>query len=124
MKIEQAAVVLPMLLLSSCVTTDEPVSFQRDVYPTLEANCIPCHSPPEGKGYMNTGLNMASYEDLMRGSKYARVITPGDSRHSILNMLVEGRADPSICMPHGREPLSGDKVEMLRLWVDQGAANN
>jgi len=38
---------------------------------------------------------MATYGDLMRGSIYEPVIVPGDSRHSILNMLVEGRADSS-----------------------------
>jgi hypothetical protein len=52
------------------------------------------------------------------------VIVPGDSRHSILNILVEGRADPSMRMPHGRKPLNSEEIEVLRVWVEQGARNN
>jgi hypothetical protein len=101
------------------------VSFQQDVYPILGNNCLACHTPPQGKGYLKTRLNMQSYETLMQGTVYGPVIMPGDSRHSILNMLVEGRVDASMRMPHGRdEPLTQREIEALRLWVEQGAHNN
>ena len=68
---------------------------------------------------------MESYEDLMQGTIYGPVVVPGDSRHSILSMLVEGRADSSMRMPHMREiPLSAHEIDVLRLWIDQGARNN
>ena len=101
------------------------VSFQQDVYPILGNNCLACHTPPQGKGYLKTRLNMQSYETLMQGTVYGPVIMPGDSRHSILNMLVEGRVDTSMRMPHGRdEPVTQHEIEVLRLWVEQGAHNN
>jgi hypothetical protein len=101
------------------------VSFQQDVYSILGNNCLTCHTPPQGKGYLKTRLNMQSYETLMQGTVYGPVIMPGDSRHSILNMLVEGRVDASMRMPHGRdEPLTQHEIEVLRLWVEQGAHNN
>ncbi len=64
---------------------------------------------------------MESYESLMRGTIYGRVIVPGDSRHSVLNMVVEGRLSASMRAPH---PLTGEERAILRLWVDQGAKNN
>ena len=64
---------------------------------------------------------MESYESLMEGTIYGPVIVPGDSRHSILNMLVEERVDSSIRTPH---PLTPKEIKTLRLWVDQGAKNN
>jgi hypothetical protein len=39
-------------------------------------------------------------------------------------MLVEGRANPAIRMPHGREALKDKDIETLKLWVDQGAKND
>jgi hypothetical protein len=39
-------------------------------------------------------------------------------------MLVEGRAGPSMRMPHGRAPLRTEGIEILRLWVEQGALDN
>ena len=100
------------------------VSFRGDVQPILKSKCIECHRSPDGKGFVKTGLSMATYEDLMRGTIYGPVVMRGDSQHSILNMLVEGRADPSMRMPHGRKPLATEEIEILRIWVDQGALNN
>lgn len=57
----------------------------------------------------------------MAGTLYGPVVMPGDSRHSIFNMLVEGRLDASTRMPH---PLTPEEIETLRLWVDQGAVKN
>lgn len=105
---------------------DEPLmSFRRDVHPILKNNCVGCHATSRGEGYHRTGLSMETYDDLMKGTRYGPVITPGESRHSIFNMLVEGRAGPSLRMPHGQnKPLLDTEIEVLRLWVDQGARNN
>lgn len=64
---------------------------------------------------------MDSYESLMEGTIYGPVVVPGDSRHSILNMLVEERLNSSIRTTH---PLTEEETVILRLWVDQGAKNN
>lgn len=102
-----------------------PVSFERDVTPVLEANCFPCHTAPDGEGYREAGLNLASWETLIKGGLYGPVLVPGDSRHSVLNMLVEGRADSSLRMPHeADEPLAPADIDTLRRWVDQGAKDN
>lgn len=112
------------VLISGCIRQERQVSFQHDVQPILNDRCIECHNPPQGKGYLKTGLSMASYDDLMQGTFYGPVIVAGNSRHSILNMLVEGRADPSMRMPHGRKALGSEEIEILRLWVEHGALNN
>jgi hypothetical protein len=39
-------------------------------------------------------------------------------------MLIEGRADPSINMPHGDAPLPDGAKQTIRAWVEQGAKNN
>jgi len=110
--------------LAGCASQPR-MSFQTDVYPILENNCLACHTPPQGEGYLKTRLNMQSYQTLMQGSLYGPVILPGNSRHSRFNMLVEGRVDASMRMPHGRdEPLTQREIEALRLWVEQGARDN
>jgi hypothetical protein len=125
MRIDARGIVLAAIVLhSGCVKEERTVSFRYNVQPVLRSNCLECHSPPNGEGYLKTGLSMVTYEDLMHGTIYGSVIVPGNSRHSILNMLVEGRAGPSMRMPHGRKPLSTAEIEVLRIWVDQGAINN
>lgn len=118
MRNKMTAMVLLALSIGGCIRGERQVSFQRDVQPILQANCIECHTPSAGTGYLETGLTMSTYEELMQGTVYGPVIIPGDSRHSILNMLVEGRT------PHQREPLNNEEIEILRLWVEHGALNN
>ena len=109
--------------LSSCATRQ--VSYHEDVVPILEGRCIKCHAAPDGSGYKATGLTLDSYHGLMRGTDYGPVIMAGDSRRSILNMLVEGRAGQQQRMPHNEEQgLSDEQIEILKRWVNQGAPDN
>ena len=115
-----------VLGLGACSKDEKPVptvSFINDVQPILAASCLECHT--EGAaGTKASGLNMDSYDLLMNGTEFGSIIKPGDSATSALNMLVEGRADPSIRMPHGKDPLTPDETNLLKLWVDEGALNN
>lgn len=119
-----AILILAAMVSSGCVKEQRRISFQQDVKPILDANCRACHSAPDGTGYLQTGFCLASYDDLMKGTFYGPVIVAGDSRHSIFNMLVEGRADPSMRMPHDLSALDSLEIETLRLWVEQGALDN
>ncbi len=112
------------VILNACAT-EPTVSYQFDINPILKDNCLQCHVSPNGVGYLKTGLNMATYETLMHGTIYGPVIVPGDSRRSILNMLVEGRAGNYMRMPHNKkDPLTEEEVEALKQWVNQDAKNN
>ena len=104
--------------------TLEEVSYKNDVRPILHDYCLSCHQPG-GKGYEASGLDMRTYQNLMKGTKFGSVIKPGESFTSILIQLVEGRAHSSIKMPLGMEGgLSKKNVDILKKWVNQGAKNN
>lgn len=108
-------------MLAACAPRN--VSFNADVRPILEQRCFECHLPG-GTGYAASGFDMSSYESLMKGGKFGPFVIPGDSFSSNLIVLVEGRADPSIRMPHGREKLGERDIEILKIWVQEGAKNN
>ncbi|MBT8420016.1 MAG: hypothetical protein KJO08_04050 [Gammaproteobacteria bacterium] len=121
-------------LVGTCVVSitgcgESVVSFENDVRPILHKNCLECHQPG-GKGFEASGLAIGTYDDLMKGTKpgnseqRGQIVIPGDATSSALIMLIEGRADPSIKMPHGKEPLNEKSVTTLRKWVEQGAQNN
>jgi uncharacterized membrane protein len=113
-----------VLLVSGCATQRE-ISYQSDIDPILEDKCQRCHVPPNGIGYVRTGLSMQSYDTLMKGTMFGAVIIPGDSKRSVINKLVEGRAGEMMRMPHtDAKQLTIEEVEYLKLWVNQGALNN
>jgi hypothetical protein len=61
----------------------------------------------------------------MKGTSFGPVVLPGDPLTSVLVMVIEGRADPSINMPHGgANPLTQQQILTIRRWVEQGAKNN
>ena len=87
-------------------------------------NCIACHQAG-GAGEQASGFSMVSYEDLMKGTQFGPMIVPGDSLGSNMLVLMEGRADPSISMPHGNmKPVPQAEIETIRRWIEQGAKNN
>jgi hypothetical protein len=105
-------------------SSEPPVSFSQDVKPILDKNCLACHQAG-GQGYAASGLSMVSYDDLMRGTEGGPMVIPGDVEGSNLLVLMEGRADPSISMPHGDlDPVPGTDIETIKLWIAQGAKNN
>ena len=119
------AILLTVSVLQACGTEKKPkeVSFQQDVMPILKANCLDCHTIG-GEGYKKAGLSMDSYENLLKGTKYGKIIVPGNSLDSVFIQVVEGRVDKSITMPHGGKSLVKTEIETLKTWVDQGAKNN
>lgn len=117
------ALVALFLGLTGCAR-EEAVSFSQDVKPIIDQNCLVCHQEG-GAGYESSGFSMVNYEDLMKGTQFGPMIIGGDSAGSNLIVLMEGRADPSISMPHGSmDPVKKSDIETIRLWVDQGAKNN
>jgi len=112
-----------LIALSGCAR-EEAVSFSRQVKPIIDQNCLSCHQEG-GAGFEASGFSMVTYDDLMKGTKFGPMIISGDSAGSNMIVLMEGRADPSISMPHGTmDPVAKADIETIRIWVDQGAKNN
>ncbi|MBI2240802.1 MAG: hypothetical protein HYU59_08370 [Magnetospirillum gryphiswaldense] len=102
---------------------EEPVSFSEDIQPILQVRCTVCHQPG-GDGLEKSGLDMTSYEGLMKGTKHGPMIVPGDPVTSNLVVLLDGKADKSLQMPHGKKKLSTCDRDLIRKWIKQGAKNN
>ena len=112
-------------ILFACSEQPPPASYSADVRPFLDKYCMRCHGEA-GEGSKASGFRMDNYESLMKGTRFGPVITPGDGFGSVLVMLVEGRADPSISMPHNDEGPTPTQAEIdaVEAWIDQGAKNN
>ena len=108
---------------AGAAAAEEVVSWKLDVQPILQARCVDCHKPG-GAGWDASGLDLTTYKGLMTGTKHGSIVVPGDTLSSNLLVLVEGRADPKVRMPHGQRPLLKQQIEIIRLWVKQGAKDN
>jgi hypothetical protein len=119
---------LPVLAVSLLAATGcertPTVSYSQDVVPILDKYCKSCHMPGQA-GYVVSGFELESYESLMAGTQFGPVVLPGDALTSVLVMLIEGRVDPALRMPHGDSTKPTDaEILTIRRWVEQGAKNN
>ncbi len=96
-------------------SADQDVDFARDIRPILEANCNQCH----GAGQSMNGLRLDTRESALKGGQSGPAILPGDGSSSLLYRKIVGDA------PGSPMPMTGtlppDQVEMIRVWLDQGA---
>ena len=99
------------------------MSFKDDVLPILKGRCIDCHQPG-AEGYEKSGLDLRTYEGVMKGTKFGSMVTPGNPDISNLTWLLDWKASPEIRMPHGKTKLSICDRDAIREWIRQGAKDN
>lgn len=99
------------------VVAPPPVDFNRDVRPLLVARCYACHGPDKdarkGRLWLHTRDGAVD--------RATPVIIPGDASASLLIERVSEH-DPLDRMPPKGEPLSVDEINIMRQWIDSGAA--
>lgn len=101
------------------------VSFKNDIQPILRDHCLSCHSAG-GSGVAKSGLDLSTYESLMRGTVYGPVVVPGNSDTSTFTKLLTG-TNKGLKMPMGLNAsgtLDNQYILLMRNWVKQGAKNN
>ena len=108
---------------SRALAANTDVSFSEDVLPIFRGRCFSCHQPG-GEGYEKTGLDLTTYQGVMKGTKFGSMVTPGDPDNSNLMWLLDWKASPELRMPHGKKRLSTCDRDAIRAWIRQGAKDN
>ena len=112
-----AAVMLLGTSASSAPDQEVEVDFVRDVQPILEAHCLSCHGQKKQKGR----LRLDSKGAALRGGGSGAVLVPGRSKESrLFQVLLDPNPDER--MPKDADPLKKEQIEILRRWIDRGAA--
>jgi hypothetical protein len=95
--------------------------FSEDIAPIFRGNCVSCHQPG-GEGYKASGLDLTSYDGLMKGTKFGPMVVPGEPDLSNLMVLIKGQG--KMQMPLGHKPLPNELVNNIWKWIFEGAQNN
>jgi len=98
------------------------VDFNRDIRPIFSDHCYACHGPDEAK--RKAGLRLDVEQDAFKELKSGqRAIVPGDTARSSLVSRIQSTDADELMPPaeHGK-PLSKGQIDLLRRWIEQGAA--
>ena len=116
-------IILGLAAPSAQLCAAEPQSFAEDILPIFKGRCVSCHQAG-AEGYEKSGLDITTYEGLMKGTKFGAMVTPRDPESSNLIWLLDWRASPALRMPHGKKKLSICDRNAIRAWIREGAKNN
>lgn len=92
-----------------------PVSYASQVAPLFADQCVSCHGAEDPEA----GLQLHTYEGVMKGSEYGTVVEAGDPDGSLLVEMISAGE-----MPQDADALTADQVALVRSWIAAGAANN
>ena len=102
----------------------EDVSYMDDIQIIFNGTCggAGCHIESS-----QSGVNLSSYDDVMSsvGQQYGReIVEPGNPDASPLVDKIEPNPEHGQRMPFGRDPLSNQQIEQIRVWIEEGALDN
>lgn len=91
--------------------------YATHIQPVFDQHCVSCHGATKAEN----GLRLDSYDGVMKGTQFGRIVTPGQPANSALVSVLRGTADPSIQMPHGGNRIDQQSVQNVVLWIQAGA---
>src|SRR4051812_38363937 len=92
------------------------VDFVRDIQPIFKASCLKCHGPEKPKAQ----FRVDSRSHALKGGVAGKAILPGKGADSLLVKLLTS-ADAEERMPRKAEALTNAQIDLIRIWIDQGA---
>jgi hypothetical protein len=113
--------VITVLFISILVvwysTDQRPVRYSTQVKPIINKHCITCHGGVKQKG----GFSLLFRDEALAKTKSGKLaIIPGDAdRSEMIKRLT--RSDPEERMPYKHEALSGENINILKRWINEGA---
>jgi Planctomycete cytochrome C len=102
-------------------STQQGLTFDKDIKPLFEKSCIDCHGPEKAKGK----LRLDTLAATLKGGVDGKVLTPGKSADSSLvaNIAFVGNEDDFMPPPKDKKypKFTAEEVGIVRAWIDQGA---
>jgi Planctomycete cytochrome C len=114
---------IAIMPVSSAHAQQPQLSYSEDIAPIFRGWCVSCHQPG-GEGYEASGLNLETYQGLMKGTKFGPMVIAGKPDESNLIVLLAGRASPELQMPRNHKPLPTCLRQNIWRWIFQGAKDN
>ena len=98
---------------------EQKVDFVKNIQPILEFSCVACHREGEDDG----GLRLDQKEFALKGGDSGPALVPLQPEKSPLYTLTTLPADHDDLMPPSNKggPLPKEEIDMLRMWIEQGA---
>src|SRR6478672_1707467 len=106
-----------LVVFSPAARAEEKTTYDDDVFPIFQQSCLNCHNPDKTKG----GLDLSTFPGALKGSSGGKIVEPGDVASTLITSVQHTGEHK---MPPEGEKLTGDKIEILKHWIDGGLLEN
>ncbi len=129
--VQTMAVILGLLVASvvhaqekpipiAAVKRDGKVSFEKDILPILQKNCVACHNSSEAEAE----LVLETPEAIRKGGDSGPAVVPGKPQESLLLKVAAHQQEPFM-PPEDNDVnarnLTPEELGLIQLWIQQGA---
>ncbi len=119
----QLLAILGMLIVSDVAlaqASNADLTYWQDVRPIFRKHCTACHNARNLREIdVSGGLALDTFDAVKKGAKHA-ILSPGHAEKSILYDLLVTK-DTKKRMPLDSDPLSKEKIAIVKKWIDTGA---
>ncbi len=98
---------------------ERKVDFVRDVQPIFQRSCYACHGPQKQTSEFRLDVRKIA---MTGGEAYGPNIVAGNAKESPLAQFVAGEGDTMMPPEDKGQRLNAAEVQIVRDWIDQGAA--
>ena len=104
-------------------TGPTPVSYETQIQPIFDAECVRCHGDGGTAGLdLRPGVSHGNLVDVAsQNYAPALLVDEGSPSTSVLHEKVADTAQFGGVMPPGGANLSSDDIELIRRWIEEGA---
>jgi hypothetical protein len=110
------AIIHRPLHVSGQTAKAQTIDFNRQIKPLFEASCYKCHGASRAMGQLRLDVKKLAFDGGISGP----TIIPGKGAESRLVHRLLGAGGESK-MPLGGDPFTPEQIDLIRLWIDQGA---
>lgn len=104
-------------LVAISVNASKNLVFEKDILPIFKGRCFKCHSDEKQKG----DLRLDTRDWLLKGGESGAVLIPFKPADSLIYELPSLPPNDDDYMPSKGEGLTDNELNILRLWIEQGA---
>jgi hypothetical protein len=98
------------------------IQFNRDIRPIISENCFACHGPDKNKRKADLRLDMETGGAFVDHKGHFPLVAGNVAKSELFRRISTQAADDLMPPPDSGKKLSAKQIEILRRWIEQGAA--
>ena len=98
------------------------IEFNRDIRPIISENCFACHGPDKNKRKADLRLDLETGGAFVDHKGHLPLVAGNVAKSELFRRITAAGTDDLMPPADSNKKLSARQIELLRRWIEQGAA--